>query len=157
MKSLIPKEKVIEICNQSQSMAKAAAELNIHFNTLKRLAILHNCYYPNQGLRGGNKNAPAKIELNEILNGKHPHFQTYKLKNRLLKEGILENRCSICSITFWNKKSINLELDHIDGNRINHLLSNLRLLCPNCHSQTDTYRSKNRAKRETAVQFLSVY
>jgi hypothetical protein len=147
MKTQIPKERLIEVCIKSGSMAKAAAELNIHFNTLKRLAILHNCYYPNQGLRGGNKNAPAKISLNDILSGGHPHFQTYKLKNRLLKEGILENSCSICSITFWNKKSINLELDHIDGNRINHLLSNLRLLCPNCHSQTDTYRSKNRAKR----------
>jgi 5-methylcytosine-specific restriction endonuclease McrA len=126
-------------------MAKAAAQLSIHFNTLKRLAILYNCYFPNQGLRGGNKNAPAKIILNDILNGAHPHFQTYKLKNRLLKAGILENCCSICGINIWNQKSINLELDHIDGNRVNHLLSNLRLLCPNCHSQTETYRSKNRA------------
>jgi hypothetical protein len=145
MKTQIPKEHLIEVCNKSGSMAKAAAQLSIHFNTLKRLAILYNCYFPNQGLRGGNKNAPAKIILNDILNGAHPHFQTYKLKNRLLKAGILENCCSICGINIWNQKSINLELDHIDGNRVNHLLSNLRLLCPNCHSQTETYRSKNRA------------
>ena len=145
MKTQIPKEHLIEVCNKSGSMAKAAAQLSIHFNTLKRLAILYNCYFPNQGLRGGNNNAPAKIILNDILNGAHPHFQTYKLKNRLLKAGILENCCSICGINIWNQKSINLELDHIDGNRVNHLLSNLRLLCPNCHSQTETYRSKNRA------------
>ena len=145
MKTQIPKEHLIEVCNKSGSMAKAAAQLSIHFNTLKRLAILYNCYFPNQGLRGGNKNAPAKIILNDILNGAHPHFQTYKLKIRLLKAGILENCCSICGINIWNQKSINLELDHIDGNRVNHLLSNLRLLCPNCHSQTETYRSKNRA------------
>lgn len=145
MKTQIPKEYLIEVCNKSGSMAKAAAHLSIHFNTLKRLAILYDCYRPNQGLRGGKKNAPAKIILNDILNGAHPHFQTYKLKNRLLKAGILKNSCSICGINIWNQKSINLELDHIDGNRVNHLLSNLRLLCPNCHSQTDTYRSKNRA------------
>ena len=42
------------------------------------------CYTPNQGLRGGNKNAPKKILLSEILDGNHPQFQTYKLKNRLL-------------------------------------------------------------------------
>jgi 5-methylcytosine-specific restriction endonuclease McrA len=43
----------------------------------------------------------------------------------------------------WSDKKINMELDHIDGNRTNHKLENLRMLCPNCHSQTDTYRAKN--------------
>lgn len=146
MKSQIPPEVIIEVCKNSGSMSKAAAHLKIHFNTLKRLAILHNCYFPNQALKGGTKNAPPKIILQEILNGLHPHFQTFKLKNRLLKEGIIENRCSICRISNWNNRIINLELDHIDGNRVNHALANLRLLCPNCHSQTDTYRSKNRSK-----------
>lgn len=144
MKTKISKDQIIEVCNHSDSMAKAAAELSIHFNTLKRLAILYNCYFPNQGLKGGSKKAPAKIDLSEILNGNHPQFQTFKLKNRLLKEQVIENVCFICGINKWNQKEINLELDHIDGNRINHQLSNLRLLCPNCHSQTDTYRSKNR-------------
>ncbi len=129
-------------------MAKAAAELNIHFNTLKRLAILYDCYQPNQGLKGGNKITPAKVNLNKILSGEYPHFQTYKLKNRILKEGLLENKCAICGIKEWNNKQLNLELDHIDGNRVNHELINLRLLCPNCHSQTDTYRSKNKKSRQ---------
>ena len=144
MKSKISRERIIEVCSSSISMANAAATLSIHFNTLKRLAILYNCYTPNQGLKGGNKNAPLKIQLQEILKGFHPHFQTYKLKNRLLKEGLIKNICAICDLSTWNNKQINLELDHIDGNRVNHEFNNLRLLCPNCHSQTDTYRSKNR-------------
>lgn len=144
MKTKIPKEYVIEVCKKSISMSNAAATLGIHFNTLKRLAILYNCYQPNQGLKGGIKNAPIKIQLNDIFKGSHPQFQTYKLKNRLLKEGLIKNVCAICNLNVWNKKPLNLELDHIDGNRVNHEFNNLRLLCPNCHSQTDTYRSKNR-------------
>jgi hypothetical protein len=86
----------------------------------------------------------SKIELSEILEGKHPQYQTLKLKKRLLKEKVLENKCSICNITSWNKKEISLQLDHIDGNGHNHKLGNLRLICPNCHSQTDTYCGKNK-------------
>jgi hypothetical protein len=85
-----------------------------------------------------------KIDLNEILEGKHPQYQTFKLKKRLLKENVLENKCVVCGIKEWNKKYISLQLDHIDGNGHNHKLENLRLVCPNCHSQTDTYCGKNK-------------
>lgn len=144
MKKNINKEKFVSVCENSISMAKAAVDLGLHFNTFKKKAIEFGCYRPNPGLKGGKRSVNPKIDLNEILQGKHPQFQTYKLKLRLLRENLLENKCSICGITDWEKKPINLELDHIDGNRTNHVLNNLRLLCPNCHSQTDTYRSKNR-------------
>lgn len=51
--------------------------------------------------------------------------------------------CSICGIKEWNGKSIALECDHVDGNHKNNRPENLRLLCPNCHSQTVTYKAKN--------------
>jgi 5-methylcytosine-specific restriction endonuclease McrA len=132
-----------KVCEESKSMAEAAVKLGLHFNTFKKYAIKLNCYKTNQSGKGINKSLPPKIELEEILDGRHPHFQTFKLKNRLLKNEIVENKCSICSIEEWNGKKINMELDHIDGNRTNHKLENLRMLCPNCHSQTDTYRAKN--------------
>lgn len=50
--------------------------------------------------------------------------------------------CSCCKIKEWNNKEIILELDHIDGNNTNNNKSNLRLLCPNCHSQTETFRGR---------------
>lgn len=84
-----------------------------------------------------------KIDLFDILEGNHPNYQTLKLKKRLLKEEVFENKCVSCGITEWNNKPICLQLDHIDGNRYNHKLENLRILCPNCHSQTDTYCGKN--------------
>ena len=55
-----------------------------------------------------------------------------------------EGKCAECSIIDYNNKSITLELDHIDGNGKNNREMNLRCLCPNCHSQTSTYRSKNK-------------
>lgn len=125
-------------------MAEASVKLGLHFNTFKRYAQKLGVYDPNQGAKGKNKKSVVKVPTDKILNGDYPQFQTYKLKNRLIKEGLLKNECSICGISEWNGKLLNCELDHIDGNRTNHRIENLRILCPNCHSQTDTYRSKNR-------------
>lgn len=88
----------------------------------------------------------SSIDLNEILSGMHPYYQTFKLNKRLIKENILENKCSCCGIDSWLGERIGLHLDHIDGDNSNHVLENLRLLCPNCHSQTDTYCGKNKIK-----------
>lgn len=84
-----------------------------------------------------------KFPLSEILEGKHPQYQTNKLRKRLIKEKILENKCNLCGLSDWLDNPIILHLDHIDGNNHNHLINNLRLLCPNCHSQTDTWCGKN--------------
>ena len=70
--------------------------------------------------------------------------QSFRLKNRLLLEGIKQHKCECCGITEWNKKPAPLELDHINGNHHDNRLENLRILCPNCHAQTDTYRGKNK-------------
>lgn len=66
------------------------------------------------------------------------------LKNRLLKEGILENKCYGCGLSpVWRGIRLTLHLEHKNGNRNDNRLENLTVLCPNCHSQTLTYcRSK---------------
>jgi 5-methylcytosine-specific restriction endonuclease McrA len=131
-------------CTNSKSMAEAAAILNLHFNSFKKRAIELNCYKPNQPGLGLKKIAP-KTPLAEIIeDGKHPYYQSFKLKNRLIREGVKKNVCENCGCSEWQGKQINLELHHIDGKRQNHKLSNLKLLCPNCHSQTDSFRAKNK-------------
>ena len=69
-----------------------------------------------------------------------------KVGTQVLKRFLSEQRkgCWECGITEWNGKSIVLELEHIDGNSANNTESNLSLLCPNCHSQTTTYKNRNR-------------
>jgi 5-methylcytosine-specific restriction endonuclease McrA len=68
------------------------------------------------------------------------------LKLKLIKNGLLspELGCSICGIKIWLGKHITLQMDHINGIRSDNRLENLRLICPNCHSQTDTFGAKNK-------------
>lgn len=134
----------IEFTNTSSTMSEAAAKIGVHFNTFKRRAVKLGCYKANQGSKGIKKQwvADRAIPLNDILSGLYPQFQTYKLKQRLYREGIKINKCEDCGIFEWNGKEIQCELDHIDGNRTNHSLENLKILCPNCHSQTLTFRFK---------------
>ena len=138
-------QEFINICNESVSMADAAVKAKMHFNTFKRRAVKLECYKPNQGGQGHRKPwmEQRAIPLKEILDGEHPHFQTYKLKKRLYDVGLKSNKCEECGVSEWNGKPIQCELDHINGDSRDHRLDNLRILCPNCHSQTDTFRAKN--------------
>lgn len=66
------------------------------------------------------------------------------VKQRLLNEQ--DRVCLICGIFDWNGNSLTLHLDHIDGNHSNWSRGNLRMICPNCHSQTSTYGGRNKRK-----------
>lgn len=144
----IDEDEFIKTVNESLTMVEAARKLDIHFNTFKRLAKLYNCYTPNQGGKGTHKSARIKYDTNDILVGKYPEYQAYKLKRRLISEGFKENKCEICGISNWNGLPLNMELHHKDGNRFNNCLDNLQILCPNCHAQTDNFRAKNIKKKK---------
>lgn len=87
------------------------------------------------------------FSLKEIL-VKNNHFQSYKLKRRLFSEKIKKPACEKCG---WAEKSpdgrIPLELDHINGDRYDNRISNLQILCPNCHSLQPTHRGRNMRRR----------
>ena len=90
---------------------------------------------------------PDRIKTQDILDGKYPDYNTYKLKRRLIQEGYKEDKCELCG---WAQKRNHndeftpCELHHKDGNSHNHSLDNLIILCPNCHSLTNNYRAKNK-------------
>lgn len=136
-------EEFIRITNSAQSMLYASKLCHMAYNTFIRRAKKLGIYKPNQGGIGiDKKQRNDHIDTKDILSGNYPQYQTYKLKLRLINEGYIEDKCSICG---WDKKPIDskytpCELDHINGNPRDHRLENLRLICPNCHSLTPTYR-----------------
>jgi hypothetical protein len=79
----------------------------------------------------GKKNG-FSYPLEDYLSNKRP-IHSHCLKNRLISEGILPKQCSCCKLTHWLGREMSLELHHLDGDHNNNSLSNLRIVCPNCH------------------------
>lgn len=94
------------------------------------------------------------ITTTELLFTSNSNASTGTLKKRIIKENLKPLCCAICSITKWNGVAIGLELDHINGDHIDNRLENLRLLCPNCHSLTPTYKGKNKNKKQVSEEVL---
>lgn len=78
------------------------------------------------------------------------------IKKRLFSEDIKERKCEWCGLAEWRDQPISLELDHIDGDVLNNLVENLRILCPNCHAQTSTYRGRNKHKSTRPYRYKLV-
>lgn len=71
-------------------------------------------------------------------------ISSHNLKLRLIDEHVMARECSVCKLTSWLDKPIPLELNHIDGDHFNNVITNLELLCPNCHAFTPKYRGRGR-------------
>ena len=107
---------------------------------------LSTAHWTGQGHLKGKINLHApNIPLPQILiqNSKY-RGGTSLLRSRLVRAGILENRCRDCGLMEWRGRAITLHLDHVNGERFDNRTENLRLLCPNCHSQTQTYCGRNK-------------
>ncbi|MGD9729892.1 MAG: HNH endonuclease [Nitrospira sp.] len=86
--------------------------------------------------------------LEEVLVVGKLTIGTATLKERLIEADLLENKCSECGQSpVWNNKPLVLELDHINGDRLDNRIENLRILCGHCHSQTPTFRGRNKRPR----------
>lgn len=91
---------------------------------------------------------PDKISAQDILRENCKHQRTV-LRRYIIKNNLIPYKCAICGCTEWQGKTLSLELDHINGINNDNRLENLRFLCPNCHSQTSTYGSRNQQLNES--------
>jgi Zn finger protein HypA/HybF involved in hydrogenase expression len=143
-----PEEDFIELVKNSSSYSECLRGLGLSTNggrssvTLKRRIV---------DLRLSVEHFKAKGSwvksrlLEDILVENSDYTNFTKLKSRISKELSLGVSCQECGIGCeWNGKKLVLQLDHINGIKSDNRLENLRFLCPNCHSQTDTYAGKNK-------------
>ena len=91
-----------------------------------------------------------------IERGECTHNSTPTLKKYLIEK--FGEKCSECGQEgTWNNRPLVLQLDHIDGDSDNNFPSNIRLLCPNCHSQTENFGSKGKGSRYKKVSKRNKY
>lgn len=145
-------EQLEQAVETSTSYRQVLLKLNVapyggNYDVLRKAISYFNLDKSHFTGQGWNKNLtlPPKRDIQDYLNNSVP-TQSFRFKNRLIKEKIFNKQCSQCKRMKWLGAPIPLELDHIDGNNKNNNLSNLRLLCPNCHALTPTYRGKNKSK-----------
>lgn len=95
--------------------------------------------------RTGNVNRYGPRLKDEEVFVANSTYPRHVLKARIMKQGLLPNVCAVCSmLPVWNGKPLTLILDHINGVNNDNRIQNLRLICHNCDSQLDTYKSRNR-------------
>jgi transposase len=101
--------------------------------------------------RGAVVARPRRMEVEQLFReGTSRTARGYK-KKRLLEDGIKEDRCEECGITHWRGHKLSQQLHHKNGDGTDNRIENLQLLCPNCHSQTDTYGGRNGHRRRKAA------
>jgi hypothetical protein len=150
------KEEFTNAWQTSLSIAEVIRKLNLKaagggYISLKIAAEdlgLNSDHMTGQGWNVGKRYRKfSKIRpLEEVLIENSDYLSTYRLKSRLYREGLKEKKCEWCGIVEWREKPAPLALDHANGNRRDNRLINLRILCYNCHGQTNTFAGKNKGK-----------
>jgi len=124
---------------QTKSMSAAAKLLGVKYDTFKKYAEKFEVFEANQAGKGILRGSKYKTKSDVFKSDN-------RVANQVLAKWLkLERKwcCEECGISEWNDKPLTLEVDHIDGDGSNNELTNLKILCPNCHSQTPTWRGRN--------------
>ena len=156
----LTKDQIVELINTSGSLSEIMTKLNkpdrtYYFNKFKKRSKevgIVKFVFGKSRRNTGNRNK----SLEELM-VKNSNYSRHALKKRLIDEKVIEYKCLKCGqLPLWDGKELVLQLDHINGDTKDNRKNNLRFLCPNCHSQTDTYAGKNARPNKTSVRNLKL-
>lgn len=138
------KEDILRWVDENQSKAFMCKELKCKQETLntylKKMGIEYKGNQSGKGIRHDPKYKNA-LEYSQST-----CVKSHVLKAKLIRDGLREDKCEICGVSIWQGVKLPLELHHKDGNHFNNELSNLQILCPNCHSIQEGNAGANRGK-----------
>ncbi len=139
-----------EIVERSVSIREALAKFGMKPSGSSYIAFKKRCHEDNLDLSQymGQRSLLGKrfskdVDIISMLT-ENSNFLPLAVKNRLIFEGLKEQKCERCGSEEWCGNPVPLELDHINGDNRDNRYENLRILCPNCHAQTITYRGRNK-------------
>lgn len=151
MRTKWTKDEFVSIVQCSRSVRDVIQRLGLipaggNYATVKRKIEEYHLdvsHFSGQGWNKGLQFVPQEAQpLAEILVESSSYKSIWKLKNRLLREGLKEPKCESCGLSIWMGHPIPLELHHLNGIKDDLRLENLQVLCPNCHALTENYRGK---------------
>jgi Zn finger protein HypA/HybF involved in hydrogenase expression len=127
-------------CSKRPSGCKILKQINSEKTTQAHKEGRHGyTYNPASNWAKGKQIIP-----NESVFCENSLYSNEMVKQRIVVNNLIDYKCNKCGIEEWCNETIILDLDHINGNNRDNRLENLRYLCPNCHSQTDTYKGRNK-------------
>lgn len=150
-KNVISKEQAKEICAKVTNIADFCREVGWQprgdnykiFHKYVKEYNLDTSHFTGNRTNIGNRLGCGKVLSDEEFFTKNKLIKTSTIIKRLIDKEYKEYKCECCNINEWQGKPLTLQLHHINGDHMDNRLENLQLLCPNCHSQTDSYAGKN--------------
>lgn len=156
---LIDKEELISAIDSSKSLAEVLIHFGFvgaggNYRTLQRRCLEDSIDLSKFRESGRLKKILSLNDFNEKIKFpievclvENSNYSRSRLKRRLIKEGLLEDKCSVCGqLPMWNEKPLTLQIDHINGISNDNRIENLRIICPHCHSQTENFAGRNKGR-----------
>lgn len=140
------KNEILRWIEEKQPKCYIAQQLNCNQGTLNHYLKAMGIEYSGQQSKKGQQKGPNKYKPASFYFDNKQPINSHKLKEKLFRDGLKEQKCELCGCSEWLGIKVSLELHHKDNNHLNNAFENLQILCPNCHSIQEGNSGANAGK-----------